>query len=291
MRLRPRRAGDAVCIVRFLAASSKSENAGRSRTDVWSTSVGGASAHGLRRARWPGATSGRAASWQNIVTGGGKTALIAATMVWLRPRVRGPTLAQPLPELDRARPAPGRLPSSGKVFLDRGLIPPGGAISGDDFALTTLGGVRQERSRGAAASRRACRARQTSTSSTRAGPGARRTSTAFSRPTTRPSPYGPTPSAQDTRSCSRLRPNAPRASRSRGLPLPAGYDSDPRPRRRQSGRQPHDLRVRHPRRPSATKVIATPLSISRIVETVELTYTDTETGDPAPSRGDRLGGG
>ena len=77
---------------------------------------------------------------QNIVTGGGKTALIAATMVWLRLAhgvQRFLILCPNLIVRDRLRDDFHR----GKVFLDRGLIPPGGAISADDFALTTLGGV------------------------------------------------------------------------------------------------------------------------------------------------------
>ena len=76
---------------------------------------------------------------QNIVTGGGKTALIAATMVWLRLAhgvQRYLVLCPNLIVRDRLRDDF----HGGKVFLDRGLIPPGGGISADDFALTTLGG-------------------------------------------------------------------------------------------------------------------------------------------------------
>lgn len=75
----------------------------------------------------------------NIVTGGGKTALIAATMVWLR-------LAHDIRRFLILCPnliVRDRLETdlrSGKVFVDRDLIPPGGIVAADDFALTTLGG-------------------------------------------------------------------------------------------------------------------------------------------------------
>ena len=78
----------------------------------------------------------------NIVTGGGKTALIAATMVWLR-------LAQNVERFLVLCPnliVRDRLEEDfrgGKVFTERGLIPPDSDLSADDFSLTTLGGRQQ----------------------------------------------------------------------------------------------------------------------------------------------------
>ena len=75
----------------------------------------------------------------NIVTGGGKTALIAAAMVWLRLAhdVRRFLILCPnLIVRDRLE-ADFR---SGRVFRDRDLIPPGAIVTADNFALTTLGG-------------------------------------------------------------------------------------------------------------------------------------------------------
>ena len=76
----------------------------------------------------------------NVVTGGGKTALIAATMVWLRLAhdVRRFLILCPnLIVRDRLE-ADFR---DGKVFTERDLIPSGAIVSADDFALTTLGGT------------------------------------------------------------------------------------------------------------------------------------------------------
>ena len=75
----------------------------------------------------------------NVVTGGGKTALIAAVMVWLRLAhdvqrflVLCPNLiVRDRLELDFR---------TGRVFHERGLIPPDAIVSADAFALTTLGG-------------------------------------------------------------------------------------------------------------------------------------------------------
>ena len=74
----------------------------------------------------------------NIVTGGGKTALIAAIMVWLRLAhnvqrflILGPNLiVKDRLEEDFA---------DGKVFVDRDLIPPDKVVTKDDFALTVFG--------------------------------------------------------------------------------------------------------------------------------------------------------
>ena len=77
----------------------------------------------------------------NVVTGGGKTAIIAALMVWLRLAhgVRRFVLLCPnLIVRDRLEDDFG----SGKVFADRDLIPPGAIVTKDDFALTTLGSDR-----------------------------------------------------------------------------------------------------------------------------------------------------
>lgn len=76
----------------------------------------------------------------NIVTGGGKTALMAAVMVWLRLSHRVQRFLVLCPNLivrDRLRDDFRK----GKVFHERGLLPPGGGIGADDFALTTLGGA------------------------------------------------------------------------------------------------------------------------------------------------------
>ena len=75
----------------------------------------------------------------NVVTGGGKTALIAATMVWLRLAhdiQRFLILCPNLIVRDRLE-ADFR---GGRVFTDRGLIPPYAPFTADAFALTTLGG-------------------------------------------------------------------------------------------------------------------------------------------------------
>ena len=75
----------------------------------------------------------------NVVTGGGKTALIAATMVWLRLAYDVQRFLILCPNLI----VRDRLESdflNGKVFDDRGLIPLDAPFKADAFALTTLGG-------------------------------------------------------------------------------------------------------------------------------------------------------
>lgn len=78
----------------------------------------------------------------NVVTGGGKTAIIAALMVWLN-------LAHDVKKFVLLCPnliVRDRLEEdfrNGKVFDDRGLIPKDSNLRKDDFALTTLGGDRQ----------------------------------------------------------------------------------------------------------------------------------------------------
>ncbi len=74
----------------------------------------------------------------NIVTGGGKTALIAAAMVWLRLAhdvQRFVVLCPNLIVRDRLEDDF----ENGKVFVDRRLIPPDSVVTKDDFALTALG--------------------------------------------------------------------------------------------------------------------------------------------------------
>ena len=77
----------------------------------------------------------------NVVTGGGKTAIIAALMVWLR-------LAHSVQKFVLLCPnliVRDRLEDdfqNGKVFVDRDLIPGGAFVTKDDFALTTLGSDR-----------------------------------------------------------------------------------------------------------------------------------------------------
>ena len=77
----------------------------------------------------------------NVVTGGGKTAIIAALIAWLR-------LAHDVNKFVMLCPnliVRDRLEEDfqdGKVFVDRDLIPPEAIVSKDDFALTTLGSDR-----------------------------------------------------------------------------------------------------------------------------------------------------
>ena len=77
----------------------------------------------------------------NVVTGGGKTAIIAALIVWLR-------LAHDVQKFVLLCPnliVRDRLEEDfqdGKVFVDRSLIPDRAIVSKDDFALTTLGSDR-----------------------------------------------------------------------------------------------------------------------------------------------------
>ena len=77
----------------------------------------------------------------NVVTGGGKTAIIAALMAWLR-------LAHDVQKFVLLCPnliVRDRLEEdfqNGKVFVDRDLIPGGAIVSKDDFALSTLGSDR-----------------------------------------------------------------------------------------------------------------------------------------------------
>ncbi len=77
----------------------------------------------------------------NVVTGGGKTAVIAALIVWLR-------LAHDVQKFVLLCPnliVRDRLEEDfqdGRVFSDRGLIPDGAIVGKDDFALTTLGSGR-----------------------------------------------------------------------------------------------------------------------------------------------------
>ena len=77
----------------------------------------------------------------NVVTGGGKTAIIAALMVWLR-------LAHDVNRFVLLCPnliVRDRLEDdfeNGKVFADRDLVPKDAIVSKDDFALTTLGSDR-----------------------------------------------------------------------------------------------------------------------------------------------------
>ena len=77
----------------------------------------------------------------NVVTGGGKTAIIAALITWLR-------LAHDVQKFVLLCPnliVRDRLEDdfeNGKVFADRDLIPKGAIVNQNDFALTTLGSDR-----------------------------------------------------------------------------------------------------------------------------------------------------
>jgi len=78
----------------------------------------------------------------NIVTGGGKTAVIAAVIAWLRIAHSVHTFVMLCPNLivrDRLEDDF----EGGKVFLDRDLLPDWGGSRAGDFALTTLGANRE----------------------------------------------------------------------------------------------------------------------------------------------------
>ena len=77
----------------------------------------------------------------NVVTGGGKTAIIAALIAWLRIAHDVQRFLMLCPNLivrDRLEDDF----QNGKVFADRDLIPAGAIVTKDDFALTTLGSDR-----------------------------------------------------------------------------------------------------------------------------------------------------
>ena len=77
----------------------------------------------------------------NVVTGGGKTAIIAALIAWLRIAHDVQKFVLLCPNLivrDRLEEDF----QDGKVFADRDLIPKGAIVTRDDFALTTLGSDR-----------------------------------------------------------------------------------------------------------------------------------------------------
>ena len=77
----------------------------------------------------------------NVVTGGGKTAIIAAIVAWLRLAHEVQKFVMLCPNLivrDRLEEDF----QNGKVFADRDLIPAGAIVGKDDFALTTLGSDR-----------------------------------------------------------------------------------------------------------------------------------------------------
>ena len=78
----------------------------------------------------------------NVVTGGGKTAVIAAAMAWLRIAHGVQKFVMLCPNLivrDRLEDDF----QGGKVFRDRGLLPGWASCTPDDFALTTLGSDRE----------------------------------------------------------------------------------------------------------------------------------------------------
>lgn len=78
----------------------------------------------------------------NIVTGGGKTAIIAAVIAWLRLAHDVQKFVMLCPNLivrDRLEDDF----TSGKVFQDRHLLPPDQIHKPEDFALTTLGSARE----------------------------------------------------------------------------------------------------------------------------------------------------
>ncbi len=77
----------------------------------------------------------------NVVTGGGKTAIIASIIAWLRIAHDVQKFVMLCPNLivrDRLEEDF----ENGKVFADRDLIPEGAIVTKDDFALSTLGSDR-----------------------------------------------------------------------------------------------------------------------------------------------------
>ena len=75
----------------------------------------------------------------NIVTGGGKTAIMAAVMAWLRYAYDLKKFVILCPNLIVRDRLTGDF-EKGKIFKDRGLLPPGSTFKPEDFHLTTLGG-------------------------------------------------------------------------------------------------------------------------------------------------------
>lgn len=78
----------------------------------------------------------------NVVTGGGKTAVIAAVMAWLRIAYDVQKFVMLCPNLivrDRLEDDF----QGGKVFTDRGLLPDWSTFKPGDFPLTTLGGGKE----------------------------------------------------------------------------------------------------------------------------------------------------
>ena len=77
----------------------------------------------------------------NVVTGGGKTAIIAALIAWLRLAHDVQKFVLLCPNLIVRDRLEDDL-QDGKVFVDRDLLPKGAIVTKDDFALTTLGSDR-----------------------------------------------------------------------------------------------------------------------------------------------------
>ena len=216
---------------------------------------------------------------------GGKTALIAATMVWLRLAHHVQRFLILCPNLivrDRLE-ADFR---NGDVFTERGLIPPDAIVSADDFALTTLGGA-SKATPSALFGAKVVLANihqfyQSSATGQRnlwglaAGPTRRRSRSSTTRRTTPPHrSYDRTlETLQDHGGC-RFR-----------LDTTATPD-------RADGKAVDSRMIYEYDIPAALhdRVIATPVVYEPNIETVELTYTDAEDGGNAPRRGDRLGRG
>ena len=79
----------------------------------------------------------------NVVTGGGKTAIIASIVAWMRIAHDVQKFVMLCPNLivrDRLEEDF----ENGKVFADRDLIPEGAIVTKDDFALSTLGSDRPD---------------------------------------------------------------------------------------------------------------------------------------------------
>ena len=166
----------------------------------------------------------------NVVTGGGKTALIAATMVWLRLAhdVRRFLILCPnLIVRDRLE-ADFR---GGKVFTERDLIPPGAIVSADDFALTTLGGTSSATATSLLGSNVVlANIHQFYRSSTTGK------QNLWSLLEADQTPFAVFNDEAHNTPAPGIRPNAARAARACRVPLPPRYHRNARPRGRQAGR-------------------------------------------------------
>ena len=205
----------------------------------------------------------------NVVTGGGKTAIIAALIAWLRIAHGRANVPAHLPEPDRARPAGGRLRERQGVHRPR-PHPDGAIVTKDDFTLTTLGSDRPggwSRLLGASIVLGNIHQFYTSNASGQSNLSALMNGPDFVLFNDE-AHNSSAPEWEAT--LERMRPQDDAAR---------GHDRYSRPRRRSSARQQDDLRVPHPGRAIRPARGKRRSSISPRIETVELTYTDARTGE------------